>query len=307
MGLRFRKSVTLFPGMRLNFGKTGMSVSAGVPGFRKTIHTSGKVTTSVGIPGTGLYYVDTKGGNNTNSQAASRVSRASNTTTTEHSNATQPQIADFENVSYEPVTSNPNISPPQLSEETIKSIHKSCDDSIDWTEVLVSPTPPDASYNSELWAYFHSMAPEILAGNIDAFLQLIYEINPLDDLLEYAGSYQFGTDNPNKMDVEFVVNKAPLISIQRTNDTIKCNDILQDYICSTCIRIARDLFALLPVKNVIVHAVLDNITVISVNFDRATMMKIKFGFVDPSDTINRFEHKMEYNAYHGFIEVNRLN
>ena len=60
MGLRFRKSVQLFPGVRLNFGKSGMSVSAGVPGFRKTIHTSGRVTTSVGIPGTGIYYVDTK-------------------------------------------------------------------------------------------------------------------------------------------------------------------------------------------------------------------------------------------------------
>lgn len=60
MGLRFRKSVSLFPGVKLNFGTTGMSVSTGVPGFRKTFHTSGRVTTSVGIPGTGLYYVDTK-------------------------------------------------------------------------------------------------------------------------------------------------------------------------------------------------------------------------------------------------------
>lgn len=60
MGLRFRKSITLCKGVRLNIGKTGMSLSAGVPGFRKTIHSSGRVTTSVGIPGTGIYYVDTK-------------------------------------------------------------------------------------------------------------------------------------------------------------------------------------------------------------------------------------------------------
>lgn len=60
MGLRFRKSVSLFPGVKLNFGTTGMSVSTGVPGFRKTFHTSGRVTTSVGIPGTGIYYIDTK-------------------------------------------------------------------------------------------------------------------------------------------------------------------------------------------------------------------------------------------------------
>ncbi len=60
MGLRFRKSISIIPGVKLNFGKNGMSVSTGVPGFRKTFHSSGRVTTSVGIPGMGLYYVDTK-------------------------------------------------------------------------------------------------------------------------------------------------------------------------------------------------------------------------------------------------------
>ena len=60
MGLRFRKSISLCKGVRLNVGKTGVSISAGIPGFRKTIHSSGRVTTTVGIPGSGLYYVDTK-------------------------------------------------------------------------------------------------------------------------------------------------------------------------------------------------------------------------------------------------------
>ena len=60
MGLRFRKSVTLCKGVKLNFGKTGMSVSVGGKGYHKTINTKGQVTTSVGIPGSGIYYTDTK-------------------------------------------------------------------------------------------------------------------------------------------------------------------------------------------------------------------------------------------------------
>ena len=60
MGLRFRKSVTLCKGLKLNFGKNGMSVSVGRNGFRKTFHSSGRVTTTVGIPGTGIYYTDTQ-------------------------------------------------------------------------------------------------------------------------------------------------------------------------------------------------------------------------------------------------------
>lgn len=39
MGLRFRKSISIIPGIKLNFGKSGLSLSAGVPGFRKTFHT----------------------------------------------------------------------------------------------------------------------------------------------------------------------------------------------------------------------------------------------------------------------------
>lgn len=37
-----------------------MSVSVGGNGYRKTINTKGQVTTSMGIPGTEIYYTDTK-------------------------------------------------------------------------------------------------------------------------------------------------------------------------------------------------------------------------------------------------------
>lgn len=57
MGLRFHKSVSLGKGLRLNFGKKGMSVTTGVRGAHVTYSTAGKKTTSVGIPGTGISYV----------------------------------------------------------------------------------------------------------------------------------------------------------------------------------------------------------------------------------------------------------
>ena len=60
--LRFRRSVSICKGVKLNFGKKGVSISTGIPGFRKTYNfNTGKTTTSVGIPGTGIYYVDTSG------------------------------------------------------------------------------------------------------------------------------------------------------------------------------------------------------------------------------------------------------
>lgn len=44
----------LLPGVRLNFGKRGIGISAGVPGARVGVDSRGKAYTSAGIPGTGL-------------------------------------------------------------------------------------------------------------------------------------------------------------------------------------------------------------------------------------------------------------
>ena len=55
MGLYFRRSIRIAPGVKLNFGKKSMSVSFGGRGARITYGTKG-TTVSSGIPGTGVYY-----------------------------------------------------------------------------------------------------------------------------------------------------------------------------------------------------------------------------------------------------------
>lgn len=58
MSLRFRRSITLIPGVRLNFSKSAIGLSVGVPGARVSINSKGDMYTSAGIPGTGLYNVE---------------------------------------------------------------------------------------------------------------------------------------------------------------------------------------------------------------------------------------------------------
>ena len=55
MAFRFRKTVSIFPGVRLNLGKRGVSVSAGVRGANVTLGRNG-LYGNVGIPGSGLSY-----------------------------------------------------------------------------------------------------------------------------------------------------------------------------------------------------------------------------------------------------------
>lgn len=63
MGLRFRKSFKVAPGVKLNLNKKSTSVTFGGKGAHYTVSSTGKKTKSVGIPGTGLYYTETSSGN----------------------------------------------------------------------------------------------------------------------------------------------------------------------------------------------------------------------------------------------------
>lgn len=55
MGWRFRRSITVAPGIRVNLGKKSSSVSIGPKGAKVTIGKN-RANYSVGVPGTGLYY-----------------------------------------------------------------------------------------------------------------------------------------------------------------------------------------------------------------------------------------------------------
>ena len=71
MGLRFRKSVKIAPGVKLNFNKKSVGVTVGRKGAHYTVNSSGKKTASVGIPGTGLSYSTSSGGNTSSNHKTS--------------------------------------------------------------------------------------------------------------------------------------------------------------------------------------------------------------------------------------------
>jgi hypothetical protein len=55
MGFRFQRRVTLIPGLRVNFSKSGASLSIGHRGLWYTIGPKGRRAT-IGLPGSGLYW-----------------------------------------------------------------------------------------------------------------------------------------------------------------------------------------------------------------------------------------------------------
>lgn len=63
MGFRYRKSINLGGGFRINLSKSGVGYSWGTKGYRVTKTAGGKTRRTYSIPGTGLSYVDESGPN----------------------------------------------------------------------------------------------------------------------------------------------------------------------------------------------------------------------------------------------------
>ena len=93
-------------------------------------------------------------------------------------------------------------------------------------------------------------------------------------------------------------------------------ELVQDYVASTILRVARDSFALLPIQKVIIHAVdyklntatgnEDEITIVSVKIKRDALMTINFERIDPSDCLGGFEINEKFKKTSGFAPVDRL-
>lgn len=300
MGLRFRKTISLLPGVRLNISKSGIGVSAGVPGLRGSINTSGRMTGTVGIPGTGVSYVKTKTIGKKSKKSASSSKDPDKKALSEKSAATEKKSERKE------LSSGKQHRSVQIDANTLKSIHNASDEKIEWKKISESESAESVGYDADTWEYLRTAAPGVLNGDIDTYLQVISDVNPLDDLLNYGSDFQFGTDNPTKMEVEFVINEDALENARQSLTDREYNSLLQDFVCSMSLRIARDVFALLPVSETIVHVVLSEATVFSVAFDCATLNKINFSYIDPSNTATKFRNNMIFDLKNGFSPVNRL-
>ncbi|MFO0590977.1 MAG: DUF4236 domain-containing protein [Polyangiaceae bacterium] len=92
--------------------------------------------------------------------------------------------------------------------------------------------------------------------------------------------------------------------------------IYQDHVCSAALRIAREVFALLPVPVALVHVgyprtnahtgMTDHYSILSVAFDRDTFAALKLNEIDPSDSMSEFEHRMKFTRDAGFAPVELL-
>jgi hypothetical protein len=72
MGLRFYRRIKLFPGVRLNISRSGVSTSVGVRGAHVTIG-HGETRETIGLPGSGLSYTHVEGARKSHGDGAQQA------------------------------------------------------------------------------------------------------------------------------------------------------------------------------------------------------------------------------------------
>lgn len=369
MGMRFRKSIKLSPGVKLNLGKKSGGISFGTKGLRYSINSSGRRTSTVGIPGTGLSFTSSSGGSRSKSR---KKYTSSKQRTAQIKKEREKAAKDKEKQKQlDMELAKATVEEYEAHIDAIRSIHKDCDDYVDWEHIYSLPEPFQAGsagpkeakaladreaykpgfiakrikffdvtdikdqniekareedkkdYDS--WKSLHDTAEKILSGDTDYMLAVIEDMAPLDDLVEFGSGFEIGVVDKDVVEVDFHVMADTIVpkEAHMLTSTGKLStkalgiskrlDIMQDYVCSCTIRIARDMFALLPVKYVIVNAMdtfIDTGTgytepkcILSVVFTRDKLNALNFDAIDPSDSMANFQHNMSFLKTKGFKPV----
>ena len=158
-----------------------------------------------------------------------------------------------------------------------RDLWKTADETIDWTDILVSPTPTDGLTPPDKWALYHQHAEGVLKGDIAAYLAVLQAENPMADLTPYVAALEVTTVDADSLRATFSARP----------DLMHKNAYA--YICGMAVRIARDLFAVLPVLAVEVRATQGDKPLLSVSFTRAQMNKVRFAFIDPVEFVKDCE------------------
>lgn len=154
-----------------------------------------------------------------------------------------------------------------------RDLWKTADEAIDWTEALSSRTPTDGLTSPAQWALYHEQAASVLHGDTAAYLTVLKAANPMADLMPFVTTLDVSTRSSDELRAVFAA-RPDLLETEPKR-----------YLSGMALRIARDLFAVLPVTRVVVTAQHGEQTLLTVSFERPEMNKVRFTFVDPVEFV----------------------
>lgn len=202
----------------------------------------------------------------------------------------------------------------QNSIDVLLSVHKEASPTFDWIGLVAAIAPHNSSGDdNEGRERLRSLAQQVLSGDQDAYRTALVELSTFSELAALGSALAFRFHGPKLAECEVTVNGHDAIPAEVKSLTAagklsskampkaRFHEIYQDHVCGCVLRAAREIFALLPVDDLIVTAsvqVVDGATgqeaerpVLSVAIPRAALERLDFARLDPSDSMESFVHR----------------
>lgn len=184
-------------------------------------------------------------------------------------------------------------------------------------------------YKNELndWEELQGIAAGVSEKNPEDFRKALQYFSPFSDIGELGSQLGFSFSD-KLIDIDLHVNSSDIIPDYELKQTStgklskkniaksKFNELYQDHICSAIIRIAREVFAYLPVEFVRINAMsellnsktghMEEKPVLSVIIPPETINKLNLDSIDPSDSMQNFVHNMKFVKTTGFKPVEKV-
>jgi hypothetical protein len=176
------------------------------------------------------------------------------------------------------------------------------------------------SYSEQMadWEKLKQLARRILAEEHKAYTEALVEFNPFVEISDLGSSINFTIHSAKLVECVLKVNGRQIIPAEVKTLTASekvsfkpmpkglFHEIYLDYLCGCVLRVAREVFALLPVDMILVAAAADSFDprtgqtaeqpVLSVAMPRADVARLDFDQLVPSETMEHFQHRAEFKA-----------
>jgi len=179
------------------------------------------------------------------------------------------------------------------------------------------------------WKEQKNFAERLLAGDPASYLEAIHEVNPFSEISDLGSGVRFEIMSAQLIKAEIIIHGESVVP-RETKSLLKSGKLstkqtpkgdffrlYQDYVCSCALRVARELFAILPVDSIIVSALetlvnsatghMEELPVLSAFMPRRTFERLNLDLIDPSDAMKNFVHNMDFKPSTGFRPVGRVS
>jgi hypothetical protein len=168
------------------------------------------------------------------------------------------------------------------------------------------------------WEKMKNFASRVLAGEHKAFIEALVEFSPLAEISDVGSLMHFTVESARIIRCELKVKGGQAIPSEvktltatekvsiKTMPKARFHEIYQDYVSGCMLRVAREVFAMLPVDAILITATTDTLDtrtgqmseqpVLSAVMPRAVIASLDFDKLDPSDGIENFLHRGNFKA-----------